>query len=904
MAANKDLGFDSENKDQNIEPDLTTPAEGQNDPVSGGVTETPTEILVNHPSSESSKENATLPFDSETTSSLNSDDSTGPIDGITEVLDSETQVMSTIESSPDVLNESNIANVNSDTEDDKTSTDSSEKKRPRIVQWFLNLKLGFKIAIGAFVALCIAALITCIIWLQDLPDYSDADAFNTIKPTKVYASDRETLLARFQLENRIPLESLDSISLYAVEGTVATEDERFYDHAGVDLIGIARALINNLTGGTLEGASTITQQLVRNTVLADEMNDITIKRKVREAFLALQMENLYSKEDILLLYMNTINYGGGAYGIEAAAQRYYSKSASELTLNEAATLVGIPQSPSYNNPLYYPENAEKRRNVVLDRMVSYGAITQEEADAVKAEPIVLNPTEPKVDGFIKYPYFGSYVRDELLNSYDFSTEDVFKGGMTVYTTLDVDMQNVADKVVDDQEKVLNKNLSVALVATDPDNGYIKCMVGGKDFYKNQWNLATQGARQAGSSFKTFTLVAALEQGISPQTTVNCSSTVAGNGWEVSNSGNAEYGNRSIAGAFAVSSNTGFMRVCLAVGPENVADTAHRMGIKSDLDIVPTLTLGVSSVTPLEMSNAYATIANGGTHYEPVAIEQVIDRDGNVIIDNTNPEGTRAISPEVAYAATNVMKGVVTGGTGTRAKITTGQPVAGKTGTSEHSKDSWFVGITPQYSVAVWIGDPKNKSSVYGLNGAAVWGKFMNKWMADKEIEQFPKANNPSYTKHFSNTDLDVPALTSTKDPNEAPDLKGMTVAEALKLLKGYKYSQSEEFSDDVPAGQVIGQRVEGEKLIVIVSKGKDPAKQEPTEPETPTTPSAPSTPSTGGEGSGGNGGSGTGDGSGSTGGTGGSSSSGGNGDDTGNSGGSTTTTGTASVSETEAASAE
>ena len=673
---------------------------------------------------------------------------------------------------------------------------------------------------GLFLVVCLVVGGICVYWLQDLPDYSDADDFNTIKPTEVYASDRTTLLARFQLENRIPLTSLDQVCSYVSEGTVATEDERFYKHSGFDIIGIGRAVVNNMTGGTLEGASTITQQLVRNTVLADEMTDITFKRKVREIFLATQMENLYSKEDILLLYLNTINYGGGAYGIEAAAQRYFSKSAADLTLNEAATLIGIPQSPTYNCPLYYPENTKNRRNIVLDRMVSYGCITQEEADAAKAEEIVLNTSDVSMDGFILYPYFSSYVRDELLGSYELDTATLFQGGLTVYTTLDVPTQALAEQVVDENEARLNSNLSIALTAVDPDTGFVKAMVGGKDFYSNQWNLAAQAKRQPGSSFKTFTLVTALEQGISPNTQVSCTAGLELNGYQVENYGGSDYGTRSIASAFAVSSNTGFVRICAAVGPENVVEMAHRLGITSELDPVMSVTLGSEEVTTLEMAGAYATIANGGTRRDTVVIEQVVDRDGNVIIDHTNAEGERAISQEVACAAIEVMKGVVSGGTGGRARLTNGQPVAGKTGTSENSKDSWFVGITPQLSVAVWIGDPNNRYSVSGLNGAAVFGSFMNRWLADKEIEHFPTAASPNYTKRFSNTDLDVPGIKSTKDPNEAPDLKGLTAEEALKLLKqDYKYTQVEEYSMDVPAGTVIGQRVENNKLVVIVSKG-------------------------------------------------------------------------------------
>ena len=378
-------------------------------------------------------------------------------------------------------------------------------------------------------------------WLQDLPDYEDADAFNTSLPTVVYASDEKTVLAEFQLENREPV-TIDEISPYALQGTVATEDERFYEHGGVDLMGIARALVNNLMGGDLEGASTITQQLVRNTILVSEMDSISLERKVREAYLSIKMEERYSKDDILLMYLNTINYGSGAYGIQAAAQRYFSKDASQLTLAEAATLVGIPQSPTYNNPIDNPDNCLARRNVVLDRMLSNGCIGQDEYEAAKAEPLVLNPTEPTSDGIQKYPYFTSYVRYLLTDPegpYKYSKDEVFKGGLKVVTTLDVNMQEAAEVAAANKEAEANNYVEgdpfeVSLVAIDPDNGYVKALVGGRDYYTSQVNLATGlggSGRQAGSSFKTFTLVAALEAGISPDTMIDCSTTVELSGLE-------------------------------------------------------------------------------------------------------------------------------------------------------------------------------------------------------------------------------------------------------------------------------------------------------------------------------------------------------------------------------------
>lgn len=697
---------------------------------------------------------------------------------------------------------------------------------------FSRLHIVLMVIVGCLLAGTIAVVVSCAMWLQELPDYSDADSFNTIKPTEVYASDHETLLARFQLENREPLDSINDISKYAVEGTVATEDERFYSHGGVDLIGMGRAVMNNLLGGTLEGASTITQQLVRNTVLLDEMDDITYKRKVREAYLAMEMEKLYSKDDILLLYMNTINYGGGAYGIEAAAKRYYSKSASELTLSEAAMLVGIPQSPAYNNPLYYPDNALERRNTVLDRMVSYGAITKEEADAAKAEPINLNPTEPSVDGFVAYPYFASYVRDQLLDSdvYNLSAAEIFKGGLTVYTTLDVGMQDMAEAAAQRAEDQMSSALSVGLTAVDPNTGYIKAMVGGDDFHENQWNLASQEARSPGSSFKTFTLVTALEQGISPETLVSCSSSVTiGSNPAIENINRIEYGTRSIASAFAVSSNTGFARLCEVVTPQAISNTAHKMGITSYLDPVLSLTLGTSDVTTLEMADAYATIANGGTHYDAIAVEQILDRKENVIFDATSPQGEQALSSEVACAARKVMEGVINGGTGTAARINTGQPAAGKTGTSENYMDSYFAGFTPELSVAIWIGDPNRVVPATTITGAQVFGYFMNDWCEGREIVPFIEADDPAYTRTFSNANLDIGSISSIK--KETDEEKKAREEEAARAAEQEAQAQADAAAKakaDAAAKQKAAQEAAQKKAEQEAKKKEEQSKKDTT----------------------------------------------------------------------------
>ncbi len=647
--------------------------------------------------------------------------------------------------------------------------------------------LGVLAAVAIVVLLlgaCAAgALALCAHWLQDLPDYRDPDAYALSEPTRVFASDGETLLAEFQLEWRDPV-PLTQISPYVIEATVATEDERFFEHAGVDLVGIARALVNNLFGSGLEGASTITQQFVRNTVLSDEMTDISLKRKVREAYIAIQLEKAYSKEEILALYLNTINYGQGAYGIEAASQRYFSKHAADLTLEEAATLAGIPQAPSHNNPIDNYDACLNRRNAVLERMVQAGYLTQGEADVAKASPLELNPTAPSTDGIRAWPYFTSYVRDQLLDSqggYGFSTADIFEGGFTVVTTLDVSLQEDAEAASAARLEGLADAFEVSLVAIEPHTGYVKALIGGKDYAKSQVNMATGAGgsgRQAGSSFKTFTLVTAIEQGINPATLIDAGSTAKLGDWTVSNIDKRNYGTRSIASAYQVSSNTAFARLALSVGPDKVAETAHRLGIESRLSTTGSVTLGVDSVTPIEMASAYATIANAGVHCQPECILKVTDAAGEVLVDNADPQGEQVISPEVAHAALEIMEGVITQGTGTAARLASDQPVAGKTGTSEKYKDSWFCGFTPQLSVAVWLGDRSDYASALsvpqGVSAASVFSDFMNLALKDAPVEQFFEAPAPNYLPRYVDAKYHIGTnlgATSDKEKDEEEDAK-------------------------------------------------------------------------------------------------------------------------------------
>lgn len=586
-------------------------------------------------------------------------------------------------------------------------------------------------------------------WVKDLPSI-DSNTFNYAQDSYMYASDGTTLLAKFQLEKRDPV-GLDAISSYVVRGTIDVEDIRYYEHNGVDPQGMARALVNNLRGGALEGASTITQQLVRNTVLSDEATDISLRRKAREIELALEMEKRYTKEEILNMYLNTINYGDGCYGIQAAAQNYFQTSAADLSLAQAATLIGIPQSPTAFNPKENPQACLDRRNQVLERMLSAGDITQAQHDEAVAAELGLNPApdEPS-QGIYAFPYFTSFVRDSLMaedNKYGCSYADLFQGGLRIYTTLDVDMQNKAEQACIDQYGSMDEGMDAALVAMDPRNGYVKALVGGNDFYTDQWNIAVQGGRPSGSTFKVFTLAAAIEQGISPNSTVDCSNPVTlPSGQTVNNFGLASYGTRTIADATAISSNTGYYRLTEQIGVDKLIDMAHRAGITSELEPYPIIVLGTENVTPLEMADAYSTFAAGGQHRDYVIITKIEDKDGNILYESKD-QPQRVVDEKVAAAVTEVLRGVFEKSYATAygSGPNNGQTVAGKTGTGMEFRDHWLVGYCPQLCCAAWIGNRDYSSTSEYLTANSLWHNFMSMALEGMPIENFPVVDSPLYT---------------------------------------------------------------------------------------------------------------------------------------------------------------
>jgi penicillin-binding protein 1A len=537
----------------------------------------------------------------------------------------------------------------------------------------------------------------------------------------VYAA-TGTLLGSIPAErNRTPV-ALWRVSPWMRKATIAIEDHRFYEHGGVDYVGIARAAWKDFRAGhVVQGGSTITQQLVRNLYISKER---TLKRKLKEACLAIKLSRARSKDWILAQYMNQVYYGNHAYGIEAAAQTYFSKHARNLTLDESALLAGLPQAPSSYDPLHRPATAIERRDSVLRAMRDYGDISLGQyRRAVAQRNLRLRPG--KLYTRIREPYFFSYVRDQLIAEYGAST--VRTGGLRVYTTINPRLQVAARRAIVDT-LYLRNDPAAAVVSINPANGAIRAMTAvtpGRT--GNQFNLVAQARRQPGSTFKTFVLKAAIAQGMNPSSTYYVSApfhyqpdpyTAA---WDVQTYDHSYLGSVSVTSATLASDNTVYAQLTLDVGPEKVAEMAHKLGVLSHLDVVPAMGLGADAISPLEEASAYATIAAGGVYSKPMAIRKVVLGNGKEDTDAGwgNPDRKRVISAGVAYTVTQILEQNMQSGTGTGAYF--GRPSAGKTGTTDNFADAWFCGYTPNLEATVWIGYPRGEIPMLNVHGIAVSG---------------------------------------------------------------------------------------------------------------------------------------------------------------------------------------
>ncbi|MCX7781253.1 MAG: penicillin-binding protein 1A [Negativicutes bacterium] len=556
--------------------------------------------------------------------------------------------------------------------------------------------------------------------------------------SQIFDTNGKLIATIHSVENRLPV-PISKVPKHLQDAFIAAEDVRFYQHLGIDPRGIIRAIWANIVDRSVsEGGSTITQQLAKNALLSQER---TLKRKIQEAILAIQIERQYSKKEILELYLNQIYFGQGAYGVQAASQTYFAKNVEDLTLAEAAMLAGIPKSPNYYSPLNNLKAAKERQNTVLEQMVKYGYISQEAADKAAKTEIKLSKRSG-ASGAIA-TYFVDYVTQQLIDKY--GADAVYKDGLKIYTTLDIDMQRAAERAMEQLPTYRTENgikqPQGALVAIEPSTGHIKAMVGGRG--NDQFNRAVMAERQPGSAFKPFVYLAAIESGMTPASIIDDNPISFGN-WSPVNYDGKFRGPVTLRSALEQSLNVVAVKLANQVGVDKPLYYAQQMGISTlvlrgstnDRNLAMSLGGLTRGVTPLEIASAYGVLANQGIRVEPMAIIKVTDRSGKVLEENRSREKV-VINERSAYLLTDMMKGVITHGTGAAANI--GRPAAAKTGTTSDYKDAWFVGFTPDLVAAVWMGND-NDGVLGGITGGAtpalIWRSFMLEAAAKYPVRDF------------------------------------------------------------------------------------------------------------------------------------------------------------------------
>jgi penicillin-binding protein 1A len=607
------------------------------------------------------------------------------------------------------------------------------------------LALGVLATVVLIAVLSLAGYVLAI--ASGAPDLSELKPVDKGEISVVYAADGSRLgYVQSDILRRVVPWADIPVSLR--RATVAIEDERFYKHKGVDINAIVRAGIKNLESGeTVQGGSTITQQLVRALYIKDPKRNFA--RKIREAKLASELEDEHSKTWILENYLNSVPYGTvdgrTAIGAEAAAVTFFDKHARGLDLDEAALLAGLTQAPSQYNPFRNPQAAIERRNEVLEKMRDNGYISQAEYEDAAGQDLHLKRGRRYEQR--REPYFFDYMQEQLIERYGVGV--VRRGGLRIHTTIDPKMQDEARDAIN-QYYADPAGPSSAIVAVDPANGKIRAMASSGTYGERRFNLAAQGHRQPGSAFKTFVLTAAIRKGIDPDSTtytskpLNIDDPIYGK-WEVKTFGNSYIGTVSLTRATLSSDNTVYAQLILDVGPKAVCETAKLLGITTKLDCYPAEGLGglTRGVTTLEMADAYATLASGGIRHRPTGIERVVFPDGKS--ENlASSEGKRVLTDGQAYEVTKILKMNVQAGTGTAANY--GCPAAGKTGTTDEAKDAWFVGYTPELSAAVWVGYPDAGIAMPGAQGgtyaAPVWHAFMETAHGDA-CDDFPLPEHPA-----------------------------------------------------------------------------------------------------------------------------------------------------------------
>ena len=634
--------------------------------------------------------------------------------------------------------------MSSSTIQQKQDTKSSSSPAFQFVQGVAQVTGGTVLGITMLTSSVVAGgLVGLATSFRNLPDVRVLRTYVPTETTYIYDIKGKELASLHGEANR-EVVKLDKISPTLKRAVLAMEDSHFYMHHGINPNSVGRALLMNWERGTVvEGGSTLTMQLVKNLFLRPERK---FSRKVAEAVMAIRVEQIFTKDQILEMYLNQIYWGHNNYGIQTASQSYFAKSADKLNLAESAMLAGLIQSPEEYSPFVNKEVAKQRQSLVLSRMRDLGWITASEEEAARKQPLKIGKLTSWESS--QLPYITEAVVNELNER--FGRDAVLKGGMRVQTTIDYKFQRMAEETISRAHNNLRyRGLypdQVALAAVDPRTHFVKALVGGISYEKSQFNRAIQARRQPGSSFKPFVYYTAFATGkYSPESTVIDApvSYRDGDGWySPQNYGGGFSGAMSIRTALINSTNIPAVKIGKAVGLDKVIETCRSLGIKSPMEPVTSLPLGAIGVTPLEMAGGYATFASNGWYSEPTVIVRVTDSGGNVLLDNT-PKPRLVLDSWAAASLNSVLQGVISGGTGTAAQI--GRPAAGKTGTTSSERDVWFVGYVPQLAAAVWIGNDDNRPLGGGATGggfaAPIWRDFMLQALKNEPVQSFKPASN-------------------------------------------------------------------------------------------------------------------------------------------------------------------
>ncbi len=609
---------------------------------------------------------------------------------------------------------------------------------------------------GLFVLLVGGLVIAAGVVIGGLPDLGKAAAVQLGQNSVVKSGDKVLSVIPAN-ENRTPLLWKD-LGSHLRNATVAIEDRRYWQHGALDYTGIGRALWRDITEGNYaEGGSTITQQLVRNLYIPDNARNKTVQRKIDEAWLAIQAEDRWSKAQILTMYLNTVFYGRYAYGAEAAAETYFNRHAKQLTLPQAALIAGLPQAPSDYDPFKNPVLAKQRRNDVLRAMRQQHMISAATFDSALRAPLGLEAGQ--LYSTVRQPYFVNYVKQVLIDKLPGGAEQLLKGGLSIETTINRRLQFAARRAIAGVLKTAGDPDAV-IVSIQPRTGAIVAMQSSTNFASLRFNLATQGARQAGSTFKMIALTAAVDDGIDPNSTYyvstaswDCNPPLCQTPWHVETYEHRGEGTVSLANATLASDNVVYAKLSTDLTPKREVQMAHTLGIVSKLKPVPSIALGSLEVTPLELTSAYATIAAGGVYHAPRGVRRVRDSSGDLVGAFTQPEHRRAVSDGVASVVTGILEKNMTSGTGTRAYLADRRPEAGKSGTTSDYADAWFCGYTPDLATCVWVGYPKGRITMQNIEGqgvvsgptlpAQIWHDYMTVALANVPPTPFPAPLHPA-----------------------------------------------------------------------------------------------------------------------------------------------------------------